>query len=387
MQLLQGGLGAETGLKAPADRRDKLHEVKRPKASGFVAGSLEAKSFQREASSQRPPRTAAGGAEITVLDSDGVIVGVNQTWRDTLDAHGLTLPDAGIGLDYVDLAHRFLPDLDRERLQLVLDRLLSGEVDEFRRTYAIQTPGGPRWRQVQITPLLIGSTGRFVAIHDDLTNLAVAQEALKVTSEQLLNARDDERERIALELHDSTLQHLTVISFGLAKLKRSKAGSRSGDILEEMTTALNEAVKETRVLSYLMKPRGLARSGLAATVQQFLEGFARRTGLQVRLKADAAVDRTPPPLQHAALRIVQEAMMNANRHAQAKRVSVELAMDAGQLTVTIADDGRGMTTRQGGPLHGVGIPGMQARAQQFSGELEIESSAGGTRVTAWLPLA
>jgi signal transduction histidine kinase len=79
--------------------------------------------------------------------------------------------------------------------------------------------------------------------------------------------------------------------------------------------------------------------------------------------------------------------MNANRHAQARRVSVELAVDDAQLTMSIADDGRGMTSDRREPSLGVGIPGMHARAQQLSGELEIASDACGTRVSAWLPLA
>jgi signal transduction histidine kinase len=135
-----------------------------------------------------------------------------------------------------------------------------------------------------------------------------------------------------------------------------------------------------------MKPRGVAPNGLAATVRQFLEGFAQRTGLLVKLEVEAAVDRTSPALQHAALRIIQEALLNAKRHAQARHISVELSVDDKQLTVSIADDGRGMTSDRGDPFWR-GNPGMHARARQLSGGLEIASDARGTRVIAWLPLA
>jgi signal transduction histidine kinase len=209
-----------------------------------------------------------------------------------------------------------------------------------------------------------------------------------VTSEQLLTAREEERQRIAIELHDSTNQHLAAMSVGLARLRRAAlTGAVSTTIIDEVVSSLNEAVKETRVLSYLMNPRGMAREGLAATVRQFLEGFAQRTGLEVALEADIAVDRITPALQHAALRIIQEALMNANRHAQARRVSVGLAVDDGELSVSISDDGRGMPSDFGRPCLGVGIPGMRARAQQFAGELAISSDASGTRIVAKLPLA
>ena len=135
-----------------------------------------------------------------------------------------------------------------------------------------------------------------------------------------------------------------------------------------------------------MKPRGLAANGLAATVRQFLAGFAQRTGLEVTLEAGAAADRVSPLLQHAALRIIQEALLNANKHAKARRVSVGIDVDDGQLSVSVADDGHGMRLDKEGPSLGVGIPGMHARAQQFSGHLAISSDELGTRVVATLPL-
>ena len=138
-----------------------------------------------------------------MLDGEGTIVVVNQAWRHAVTAYGLGFADAGIGAAYVDVACQFLPDLDRAALELSLRPLLSGDADDVRHAYAIWTPRrGPRWRQVQITPLSPGTTGGFVAIHDDLTELTMTQALFRVTSEQLLAAREEERQRIAIELHD-----------------------------------------------------------------------------------------------------------------------------------------------------------------------------------------
>lgn len=337
--------------------------------------------------SRRPQRLGAGLSEIAILDGEGRIVVVNQAWRAAVAAYKVAARNAGVGAAYVDVACEFLPDLDRAALDRALQRLRAGAVDDFQHTFAIQSPDGPRWHHVQITPLSMGGSGRFLAIHDDQTELAATQEALKLTSEQLLTARDEERQRIAIELHDSTSQHLAAISLSLARLRRvSRYNRRNAAILDDIAKSLDEAVKETRVLSYLMKPRGLGQNGLSATTLQFLEGFARRTGLEVSLEADGAVDAVPAPLQHAALRIVQEALLNANRHAEARRVSVELGLDDGLLKVSIVGDGHGMRSDDGGPLLGVGIPGMQARARQFSGDLAISSDESGTRVVALIPL-
>jgi signal transduction histidine kinase len=288
---------------------------------------------------------------------------------------------------YAEVVCALLPSLDRTALELTLERLLSGSVDGLGHTFAIQAEVGPRWREVQITRMSDGASGSFVAIHNDLPNLATTQAALKVTDEQLLAARDDERQRIAIELHDSTTQHLVAIGLSVARLRRaSRHSGAENAILDDISTSLTEAITETRVLSYLMKPHGLGQNGLSATARQFLEGLGRRTGLEVALEADGSVDGAPAPLQHAALRIMQEALLNVSRHARARRVSVELGVDDGRLRVSVTDDGQGMPSEQGEPRLGVGIPGMRARAQQFSGDLAILSDQSGTRVVALLPL-
>jgi signal transduction histidine kinase len=320
-----------------------------------------------------------------MLDADGRIVGVNEAWRRAAD-HADLGQDGDVGAFYVDAAARLFPDLDRSALEQDVKRLLSGAVDDVRLACAGQTVSGPGWRDVQIAPLALGEAGRFLAIHADQTQLATTQEALKATSEQLVSAKDDERRRIAMELHDSTCQHLVAIGFGVGRLRRARPEA-SEAILDEISQSLDEALKEIRVLSYLMKPRGLEEHGLSTTVLKYLEGFARRTGLKVSLTADGAVDSVARPLQHAALRIVQEALLNANRHARARRVAVELSVDEDLLTVSIADDGRGMGSGPAAPCLGVGIPGMRARAQQFLGELAISSDETGTRIVALLPLS
>ena len=225
-----------------------------------------------------------------------------------------------------------------------------------------------------------------IVLDSDQTELAMTQEAMRATSEKLLHARDEERERIAIELHDSTSQHLTAIGLGLTRLRMSSPHGGPGNaIIDDISRSLKEALKEIRVLSYLLEPRSLGQDGLSAAALQFLQGFARRTGLEVALEAGGTVDDVPLPLQHAALRIIQEALINASRHAQARRVSVEIGVEGSVLTVSVTDDGCGMRLDQGEPCLGVGIPGMRARAQQFSGRLAISSDESGTRIVAMLP--
>ena len=234
-------------------------------------------------------------------------------------------------------------------------------------------------------PLVGGEPGRFIAVHTDQTELATTRQALRTASEQLSVARDDERQRIAMELHDSTNQHLVAIGFCVSQLRRMTPGIDE-TMLDEITKYQSEAIREIRRISYLMTPRGLDAQGMCTTMRQFLEGFARRTRLEVSLETSGSLESVEPDLQHAALRIVQEALLNAERHAHARRVVIELSVNDGLLTVSVADDGRGIGTTQGDACHGVGIPGMRARAQQFLGNLAISSDESGTRIVALLPL-
>ena len=224
---------------------------------------------------------------------------------------------------------------------------MAGNVDHLRYTYPIRTTRGLTWRRVQISALAIRAEARFLAVHDDHTDLALVQEALHNTSEQLLTARDEERQRITIELHElhqpAPGRHDPEPG---ATAASGDAQARLGtEIIDEIAGSLGE-LRRSRKPGRPGLPDGAARTGgqggLSATIGKFLDGFAKRTGLVTELKAAQAVDAIAPAMQHAALRIVQEALLNANRHAQATRVSVDLNVDDGLLMMTIADDGCGM---------------------------------------------
>ena len=336
-------------------------------------------------------RSASGrGAEIVVMDADGVIVAANQAWREAGPVRRLCKETACIGGSYFDLVREFAPELEEAEFRRALQALAAGTRREVRYPYAVETQRGPRWRQVQITPLGMDGVVRFVVIHEDLTELVHAQEALRRTSEQLLTAQEDERRRFAMELHDSTSQHLAALGLGLARLRRMVRGVESQEVLGEMAESLTEAVRETRVLSYLMKPTGLLQEGLVATARQFVLGFGRRTGVATSYVAEGEVDHAPAEVQHAAFRIVQEALANVYRHSGARSVDVLLTCAQGLLTVEVSDDGCGIGTSPPADaaseaVFGVGILGMRARVEQLAGRLEIEGDLSGTRVIARMP--
>jgi signal transduction histidine kinase len=230
-----------------------------------------------------------------------------------------------------------------------------------------------------------------VAICETSGEVARVQADLRRTSEQLLSAQEDERERIAVELHDSTGQHLAALGLGVARLRRLVGARRGvGEVLDEMSEALQEAHREIRVLSYLLKPPSALEGGLGTTVRRFVKGFGNRTGLHTSFRAEGESGAMIAGAEHAALRVVQEALSNVYRHAEATGVEVELITRDGLLTIRVADDGRGIESVRnrdfdGIPL-GVGIAGMRSRVEQFGGGLDIMCDCTGTVVTASIPI-
>lgn len=330
-------------------------------------------------------------SEIVLLDDNAVILAVNSAWRHSLTVLGVHTPRFGVGMSYPAVVRKFLMDFDEDDLRADLADLRAGRRREIRHAYAVETARGPRWRQLHITAMPYGRATRYVAIHEDLTELVRAQEALRRTSESLLTAQDDERQRIALELHDSTSQHLAALGMGVARLRRLTQDAQVGSVLDDMARSLREAVKETRVLSYLLKPVGLLQEGLEATARRLVTGFGQRSEIITTFTASGCFDDLAAPVEHAAFRILQEALSNAHRHAAASRVDVSLSVERDELVVTVSDDGRGMPPlilTPSGETHalGVGIAGMRARVAQLSGQLLVGGGPVGVRIEARIPL-
>jgi signal transduction histidine kinase len=347
--------------------------------------------------SLEPPEEAgaqtlgASSAEIALLDRLGVIVSVNGAWRAAAAVRRLDLANFGIGATYIAVAKSTLPDADVSTFQARLDDVLCGRQSQLEATYNLETPHGRELRQVQISPFRVGAVTYFIAIHEDLTERARVLASLHETSDQLLHAQEKERQRIAIELHDSMSQHLAGLVMGLAQLRRRTGADRAARALvEDMEKLTQQAVRETRVLSYLMNAAGGERTSLEASAQRFVQGFGRRAGLKTAFEAHGPVDDVGAAVHHAVFRVIQEALSNVHRHARASAVSVTLANHADRLTVRIADDGRGLrlapdAASVDAPL-GVGIAGMRARIEQLGGALEIANGPRGAVVSATVPL-
>jgi signal transduction histidine kinase len=236
-----------------------------------------------------------------------------------------------------------------------------------------------------------GQPRQMIGTVTDITDLKNAEEELKELSARLVNIQDQERRRIARELHDGTAQNLFAMTLNLGLLTRSGLPAKSKKVLIDCQNLCEATLKDIRTLSYLLHPPMLDQRGLAEALRWFIDGFAKRTGIDVRLEAQGMLDRMPMELERDLFRVVQEGLSNVVRHSGSGTGEVRLERHNGELVLQIRDFGRGMsqTNEANESLHelfsGVGIPGMRDRLRQIGGRLEIRSDDHGTSIIATVP--
>jgi PAS domain S-box-containing protein len=223
------------------------------------------------------------------------------------------------------------------------------------------------------------------------TELEQAEQTLRALSGRLLQMQDEERRRIARELHDSAGQILTALNMNLAPVEE-KLTSLGVDLVEpvrESIALINELSKELRTLSHLLHPPLLDEAGLPSAIRWFVEGFAERSQVKVDFELDPNLGRLSRESETAIFRIVQECLTNIHRHSGSPNASVRIVRDTKHVKLEIRDQGKGMAPsldRTSGPIRaGVGIQGMRERIRQLGGQFDIQSGPGGTVVSATLP--
>jgi len=281
----------------------------------------------------------------------------------------------------------FTPDLQKEE-RAILERIGRGEKVEHYDTVRCHRNGSLVDISLTVAPLR-NAAGKVTGVSKIARDISTRKKA---EHERLVALQDEERQRIANELHDSTAQHLVAIGLNLMRIRADAAGgTKTLDILDEIDESLEEATRELRAFTHLLHPPDLQRDGLSGTLGRYVEGFGTRTGLKFTVNSCPSVDQLSLPLQQALLRIVQEALTNVYRHASATCVSVNFRCVGKRLRLVISDDGqRAEETsghQNGKPFRlGVGIPGMVARMRQFGGKLHIDSGPNGTAVHATVPV-
>ena len=336
-------------------------------------------------------------AHVVVLDGTGTIVAANLAWQRFATSNKLTRAPIDRLPNYLSLFDDISGQCPQARaIKDGLASVLSGRRQSMRQVYAWQEAEGVRWFELSASRLDRDRETHIVVINDDVTAVKEAEHALGEAAETLLSLQEEERQRIAEELHDSTAQHLVAASLNLMGL-RTKVDVRGEglEFLQRIESSLAEASKELRSLTYLLHPPFLEADGLEETVRHYVEGFSKRTGVKARLRigrgldsaagsaAQALVPRHPRGARKCLPSCFGLACLHRHEvHARALCTWWSRTMAAGWTARNIRDGGRARPS-----CLGVGIPGIRARLRQFGGRLVIKSGVRrGTVLHAIVPI-
>lgn len=268
--------------------------------------------------------------------------------------------------------------------------------DEAETAYQIDVVTKDRRRvPVEVISRLIYANGRPIGVQGtarDITERKRAQEALQIYSRRLIEAQEAERQSLARELHDEIGQVLTAVRINLQSIQSLRHQDQSLPQVDESIIIVDEALGRIRDLSLELRPSLLDDLGLASALRWYVDRYGQRTGIVAEVLCGFEErGRLPRELETECFRIAQEALTNIVRHAQAKRVCVQVDGGLDTLVLTITDDGIGFDSesllRTGSTATTLGLRGMIERAKAMNGQIEINSSPGnGTQVRAGFPL-
>jgi signal transduction histidine kinase len=224
--------------------------------------------------------------------------------------------------------------------------------------------------------------------------LKTAEDKLRSLSSQLMRSQDDERRRIARELHDGLGQHLVAVKMRADSLRlSSRENEKVRDSLTDMARQIDEAIAETRTMSYLLHPPLLDELGLKSALLWYAEGYSARSGIAVDVTISPAIGRLEPEAETALFRVVQECLTNIHRHSGSPTATIELSCRTGEIKLEVRDEGRGISNAapspsgRGAATFGIGIEGMKERVRQLGGQIGVLSrdDAKGTTVVVTVP--
>jgi PAS domain S-box-containing protein len=312
-----------------------------------------------------------------------------------------------------------VPPERREEEASILARLRRGERVEHLITERVRKDGTRVYVSLTVSPIRDGS-GQVIGaskIARDMTEVVLAERRLRESEERfrklsesleaqvqarteqlralsfhLLKAQDDERRRLARDMHDTAGQTLAVLGINFDELMGdvSRVAPALAAKMEKTAELVQQLNRELRTTSYLLHPPLLDENGLTAALGWFVSGLQKRSGISIQLTIAEDVGRLSGEAELAIFRLVQECLTNVHRHSGSKTASIEIRRMAQRISVQVRDGGKGMSPEKLAEIQaagsGVGIRGMRERLRHLDGELTIESNGHGTVVSAVIPV-
>jgi PAS domain S-box-containing protein len=378
---LRDGQGRLTGYLATAA---EITEVRRMREEvQRCSAELEARVRERMMEWEKMAMIVAASADAIIsCDMNGRIV----SWNLAAGRIFGYIAEQMLGETMVAIT----PEDRREEAEAITQRVRKGErIDHFE-TVRVARSGDLIDVAMSIFPLQDASgvvTGTSAVIRD-IREQKAAERRLRQLSGQLLRVQDEERRRLARELHDSTAQSLAALSVNLSLLSQhgdQLTEEKRASLLADSLTLADGVGRGLRTHAYLLHPPLLEECGLPAALRWLAEGFSKRSGIAVELDLPPSLERFDSERELALFRVVQESLANVHRHTKSPSAHIRLAQQFDEITVEVRDEGGG-EVRQGEEQPGVGIGGMRERLAQAGGSLSISIQPGGSVVRARIPI-
>jgi signal transduction histidine kinase len=328
---------------------------------------------------------------IAILDGRTAILAANRAWRTYAEQGGFSGKDHGIGTLYLDFI-RQSTDHEAAAAEPGIVDVLRGYKEKFSFEYPVTRGKGRQWFQLRVGRFDEQEERRLIISHEDVTDLKAALDAQRDLDGRILRSREEERGKIARELHDSTVQRILAINLNLAGLKAllQSSESRVHELLAETLALGRECMREVRTISYLMRPPLQEGQDFIPALCSYVDGFCKRSSIRVHLVIPSQADRMPAKVENALFRVVQEALSNIHRHARSATATVAVSKSQGRVILEVRDQGKGMphvpASEDGYWTTGGGLAGARERIRELRGSLEIKPAHPGTLVRATVPL-
>lgn len=336
-----------------------------------------------------PVYTSVTEDRIALIDAQGNIVGVNDQWLSLAEQYD-ALESTGPGANYLDVCRRASTSCTDARDALTgIRAVIRGELRSFTMDYVGSMFAQGRRFRMGITPIHF-KDARFVIAHSEVTSQSDPRtlKQLRGFARQLMNAQEQERERIAREIHDNLGNRIALLSFSVQRIARlqSERCVPQNDELNDIIDNITDLSKSLRDISHALHPPLLKHAGLCAALRALCQEYQKTLGVQLTA-AIAEWPNVPADVATCVFRVAQECLHNIAKHAAATKVRVVLERRGKELRLTISDTGRGFRITENTTNEGLGLLSIKERVLCLKGRLKIQSVPGeGTTVSVALPL-
>jgi PAS domain S-box-containing protein len=395
---------SETWVAVPTEEMTHVRSVSGRRR--FLSHDLSAEDAarrrsprQKDEAAAKPKKQENAGVLASLLEgieegvahvrANGEILYTNRRFAELLDGHPERMRDGECRLqDFVEPAS--WADLEKG-LQAAARRPMEGTLRTLddgteRIVRLLLTP--IHWKKRTTVKITASETTELVEKNRELQDKEVSLHAL---SARIMQLQDEERRRIARDLHDITGQELAVVIMQMMEIMKYERSQDAKEKITDATQLVRKVEEEIRTLSYVLHPPLLDEFGLGSALNWYAEGFTKRSRIQVDVECAPNVPRLAAEKEMALFRVLQEGLTNVMRHSGSRKARIGLQFDAEFVALTVEDEGRGIAPRKLAEMatrmeSGVGIAGMRERLQQFGGSLKINAREHGTALTAMMPI-